>query len=124
MKNNLHICHFTELLPPVGKACLLMSAPKLCYNFFTINPEIDEVSPSASFPGKTRIKTMVLYQVFMSLIIIFTGVQSSFATVTGPGSAWQFCRKITLSAATPSADFQVKVTLAAGQYGKHEHKRK
>ncbi len=38
------------------------------------------------------------------------------ASVTGPGPGWGFCRKITLSAATPAANFQVKVSLTAGQY--------
>ena len=49
------------------------------------------------------------------LIILFLAfVQCTYAT--GPGPAWQFYRKITLSAATPLANFQVKLTLTAGQY--------
>ena len=51
----------------------------------------------------------------MVLIISLAFTQTSYATVTGPGAAWGFCRKITLSAATPLADFQVKVTLTTGQ---------
>jgi len=43
-------------------------------------------------------------------------IQSASAAVTGPGSAWQYCRRITLSPVTPAANFQVKVSLAAGQY--------
>jgi Domain of unknown function (DUF2341)/SprB repeat len=38
------------------------------------------------------------------------------AAITGPGTAWAFCRKVTLSAATPANNFQVKITLTAGQY--------
>lgn len=38
------------------------------------------------------------------------------ATVTGPGSAWGFYRKVNLSGATSTANFQVKVSLTAGQY--------
>src|SRR5262245_11973132 len=51
------------------------------------------------------------------LIILFLAfVKCTYAVPIGPGSAWQFYRKITLSAATPLANFQVKVTLTAGQY--------
>ena len=49
------------------------------------------------------------------LIILFLAfVECTYAI--GPGPSWQFYRKITLSAATPLANFQVKVTLTTGQY--------
>ena len=49
------------------------------------------------------------------LIILFLAfVECTYAI--GPGPSWQFYRKITLSAATPLANFQVKLTLTAGQY--------
>jgi hypothetical protein len=49
------------------------------------------------------------------LIILFlVFVQCTYAI--GPGPAWQFYRKMTLSAATPLANFQVKITLTTGQY--------
>jgi hypothetical protein len=51
----------------------------------------------------------------MAILVNFVFVQFTSA-VTGPGTAWSFCRRITLSPGTPLADFQVKVTLAAGQY--------
>ena len=50
------------------------------------------------------------------LILSLSFTPFAFATVTGPGAGWLFCRKITLNAATPLADFQVKVTLTTGQY--------
>jgi hypothetical protein len=51
------------------------------------------------------------------LIILFLAfVQTIYAGPTGPGAAWTSVRKITLSAATPLANFQVKLTLTAGQY--------
>ena len=54
--------------------------------------------------------------IILALILMLAFTQFSFATVTGPGAAWGFCRKVTLSAATPATDFQVKVTLTTGQY--------
>jgi hypothetical protein len=49
------------------------------------------------------------------MILCLAFVQCAFADL-GPGLAWQFYRKITLSAATPLANFQVKLTLTTGQY--------
>ena len=63
------------------------------------------------------IKTRGIYRATLMLTAFLFFTRFTYANVTGPGTAWQFCRKITLSAATPSADFQVKVILAAGQYG-------
>ncbi len=51
-----------------------------------------------------------------ALIMSIVLCNAANATVIGPGSAWSFCRKITLSAATPTANFQVKVSLITGQY--------
>jgi len=50
---------------------------------------------------------------FCLLILCFAIVQCTYAT--GPGPSWQFYRKITLSAATPLANFQVKITLTSAQ---------
>ncbi|MEO7046937.1 MAG: DUF2341 domain-containing protein, partial [Ferruginibacter sp.] len=52
-----------------------------------------------------------------TFIMRMVSYNAANATVTGPGGAWSFCRKITLSAATPTSNFQVKVSLITGQYG-------
>jgi len=52
-----------------------------------------------------------------ALIMSIVLCNAANATVIGPGSAWPFCRKITLSAATPAANLQVKISLTVGQYG-------
>ena len=39
-----------------------------------------------------------------------------FTYAQGPGAAWTFYRPITLNPATPSTNFQLKITLTAGQY--------
>lgn len=59
-------------------------------------------------------RIIVLLTLILLLNLGFTPDTS--ASVTGPGAAWQFCRRISLSPVTPTADLQVKVTLAAGQY--------
>ncbi len=64
-----------------------------------------------------RIKALISYHTFFIILIILTSTHPAKATTTGPGSSWQYARKITLSGATPLADFQVRITLAAGQYG-------
>ena len=51
----------------------------------------------------------------LTILLTFGFIRSTYAA-NGPGSAWSFYRQITLSPATPSANFQVMVTLAAGQY--------
>ena len=48
-----------------------------------------------------------------TLLISFAYAQFTFA---GPGPAWPYVRPVMLSPVTPSANFQVKVTLVAGQY--------
>ena len=71
-----------------------------------------------NFNKNNCIKNISNYpRIVIILIVTCLFTQPSNATVTGPGAAWGFCRKVTLSAATPAANFQVKVTLAAGQYG-------
>jgi Domain of unknown function (DUF2341)/SprB repeat len=50
-------------------------------------------------------------------LILGLGIASQSKAFTGPGAAWLYLRKITLNAATPLANFQVKVTLSNGQYG-------
>src|SRR6476660_2798525 len=49
------------------------------------------------------------------LLILFLAFAQCIYAI-GPGPSWQFYRKITLSAATPLANFQVKMTLTTGQY--------
>ncbi len=52
------------------------------------------------------------------LVIIFMIMMKGvYAGPTGPGSGWQYCRRITLSAATPLADFQVRLTLTTASLG-------
>ena len=51
------------------------------------------------------------------LLLSFGSIKSACAVVTGPGSAWTYCRRITLSPVTPSAGFQVKVTLTTAILG-------
>lgn len=52
----------------------------------------------------------------LTLIVILNASAFSYG-VTGPGAAWQYVRKISLAPATATSNLQVKVTLAAGQYG-------
>ena len=75
-------------------------------------------SSSTIFSKKnyTKTKAATICACIMMLIISLLFTQVTYGAVTGPGSAWGFVRKVTLSAATPAADFQVKVTLGAGQY--------
>jgi large repetitive protein len=54
------------------------------------------------------------YVFFIAVTFLFTVMD--VLAVTGPGIAWPYCRRITLSPVTPAANFQVKVTLASGQY--------
>jgi hypothetical protein len=53
------------------------------------------------------------------LILLTFGVEEVSFALFGPGQAWQYVRKITLSspAATPSPDFQVKVILTTAIFG-------
>lgn len=51
------------------------------------------------------------------LLFGIIAVQPALAAVKGPGSAWQYCRKITLASATPATDYQVKVTLTTAALG-------
>ena len=64
-----------------------------------------------TFYTKRRIFLIIAIAILVNLVFVqFT------SAVTGPGTAWSFCRRITLSPVTPSSDFQVKVTLSSGQY--------
>ena len=60
----------------------------------------------------TRNFMLILWVMMVNLGLI----NYSYAIVTGPGSAWQYCRRITLSPATPDSNLQAKITLASGQY--------
>ncbi len=51
-----------------------------------------------------------------TFIFVLLYSSSVFAGAIGPGASWQYVRKITLSPTTPVANYQVKVTLTAGQY--------
>ena len=52
----------------------------------------------------------------MAIVVNLMFTQFSYA-LTGPGTQWSFCRRITLSPITPLANFQVKVTLTTGILG-------
>lgn len=76
-----------------------------------------------SNPGIIQIAAMKTHKIQPNLVILALMlwlslglIQSVFAVVTGSGSSWQYCRKITLSPVTPSAGYQVKVTFTTGQY--------
>ncbi|MEO8416710.1 MAG: DUF2341 domain-containing protein [Ginsengibacter sp.] len=92
-------------------------------NFVALFSTAFSIGESPSHEGNcrkqynTKPKLHLVYPVtVLMVIIVLSFSQFTYATVTGPGAAWGFCRKITLSAATPLADFQVKVTLTTGQY--------
>ncbi|NVO20890.1 MAG: DUF2341 domain-containing protein [Bacteroidetes bacterium] len=53
---------------------------------------------------------------FLIAILFLTILSSQIALGAGPGSSWPYFRPVDLSAATPAASYQVKVTLASGQY--------
>jgi len=79
---------------------------------FTLLPVQSERNNSLKAIGKRN-----YFSIIFAILFSITSVQSAFATVTGPGSAWQYCRRITLSTATPSTDYQVKVTLTTAALG-------
>ena len=63
-------------------------------------------------------KTKTLHiqiRIATSMLLSMGLMQFSYAIV-GPGTAWLYVRKITFSPATPAANYQVKVTIPAGQY--------
>jgi hypothetical protein len=49
----------------------------------------------------------------LTLLLLFC-INTIYAQ--GPGAAWEYSRPLSLSTATPLANFQVKVTLSTGQY--------
>ncbi|MFI5159266.1 MAG: DUF2341 domain-containing protein [Sphingobacteriales bacterium] len=108
---------------PASRACKRL-LPIVADFFYVINKfvtgDIFLFSPSASgifinfFKEKQAIRICGLMAITLFASILVT--QNAHATVTGPGATWGFCRKITLTAATPAANFQVKVILTTGQY--------
>ena len=56
------------------------------------------------------------FKPFALLFITMLISYNAHSQCNGPGSFWSNFRSITLSAPTPSANYQVKVTLNAGQY--------
>jgi hypothetical protein len=81
--------------------------------------EIDNPSyrlPSGMNSSNTKICGIHPGMVIMLVINMTLFSPIANATVTGPGSAWGFYRKVNLSAATSVANFQVKVSLTTGQY--------
>lgn len=91
-------------------------------NYKTKSPDNDATRPFVSLSFFAPIKNFIM-KIFIrrSSVIAMTIVVASlfFAEATfaqGPGAAWTFYRPIALSPATTSANFQVKVTLTAGQY--------
>src|SRR5664280_132927 len=82
------------------------------------------IVPGNSFsPGqqddlkRTKPGIIRIFMLLELIVVLYFGFTPDTFAVTGPGSAWQYCRRITLSPVTPAANLQVKVTLAAGQYG-------
>jgi hypothetical protein len=64
-------------------------------------------------------KTKILHFLsFVALIISVNlgSVNYIYAAVNGPGTSWLYYRTIALSPATPSANYQVKVTLSSSDY--------
>lgn len=64
----------------------------------------------------SKTKTINIYTSTALMLVVFLLLNRFSYAVTGPGVAWQYVRKITLSSSTPVANFQVKVTLTTGQY--------
>ena len=74
--------------------------------------------PAANnFNEKYSINTNAICCTALMLTAFLLCSRVTYATVTGPGAAWQFVRKITLSAVTPLANFQVKVSLTTAILG-------
>lgn len=75
--------------------------------------------PTYRIPLRISKNTGIMRICFLAVFLLLANtlaIQSAHAAVTGPGSSWGFCRKVTLTPATPAANFQVKVTLTSGQY--------
>jgi hypothetical protein len=49
-------------------------------------------------------------------VLLLVIIQVQTISAQGPGASWTYFRPITFSPVTPSANYQVKVTLVAGQY--------
>jgi hypothetical protein len=61
-------------------------------------------------------KSLKGHQIHISTLIAAFFFIVMTASAQGPGASWLYYRVISLSPATPAANFQVKVSLAAGQY--------
>ena len=70
-----------------------------------------KIEQTTNDPGSNRIMRIAI-----ALLLTLGFAQFSYA-ITGPGASWLYVRKITLSSPTPSANFQVKVTLTTATFG-------
>jgi len=73
---------------------------------------------AANDRGSYRIPKILINGVaklFLPVALFFL-LQMQAAVAQGPGSGWGYYRPITLNPTTPNANYQVKVTLSAGQY--------
>ncbi len=78
---------------------------------------IESAGPAMKINNPKRKSKYPFQSTATLLLAIFIGTTQTYATVTGPGAAWGFCRKITLSTATPLTNFQVKITLTTATLG-------
>src|SRR4029079_2789132 len=95
----------TEFFPKISGCCSKVTPAK------TINAgEREDVSFSL-FPlsakkiSNNNFKTKALNicpGVVVLMLVNFLFTQFTYAVVTGPGIAWQFCRRVTLAPATPA----------------------
>ena len=53
----------------------------------------------------------------VTLLMLPVMICTGMAYAIGPGSSWQYCRRLTLSSATPGDDFQVKVIMTTAVFG-------
>jgi hypothetical protein len=61
------------------------------------------------------LRNFLLIAMVLLVNLVFT--QFTNASVTGPGSSWQYCRRITLSPVTTATNFQVKIVLSTATLG-------
>ena len=91
---------------------------KQCDASFYFIPVANPVAIRSSENLFIKTKTLRIYLfITMTLLVNLVFTQFTYAAVTGPGSLWTKVRQITLSTSTPSANFQVKVTLTTATFG-------
>lgn len=81
-------------------------------------PSHVEAIPYYNTFQKMIIHTPMRKFILLILALLLTAgfANYTYAAVTGPGSNRTYYRLVTLSPVTPAANFQVKITLSAGQY--------